>query len=191
MRRTATPISHDHDPLNMWNQCANGRGSISLSICFARKISKRSSDSIRVELFGAYTLQTNVSRDLTLAGMAGVFSLTSSVDMEIDPSPRRLIVSTTGSVSSRERKAVIQVFLDSPTNFPPQSAPLKWWKPNRALHVCLPTAFTRSQTSISRCFAPFPVSSFSFVSAPRCPRDTRSMSSTRTSVLGDHTSTSR
>ena len=109
--------------------------------------------------------------------------LTSSVDMEIGPSPRRLIVSTMGSLSSRERKSVIQVFLDSTTNFPPQSAQVKWWKPNRALDVCLPTAFTRAQMSISRCFAPFPVRSFSFYSAQRCPRDTRSMSSTRKSAL--------
>ena len=175
----------------MWNQCANGRGSISLSIFFALKSSQRSSDRIRVELFGVYTLHTNVSKDLTLAGMARVVSLTSSVDMTIGPSPRRLIVSTMGSLSSRERKAVIEVFLDSPTNFPPQSAPVKWWKPNRALDLCLPTTFTRPQMSISRRFAPFPVRSFSFVSAPRCPHDTRPMSSMRTSVSGDHTSTSR
>ena len=51
--------------------------------CFALKSTQRSSDRIRVELFGAYILHTNVSNDLTLAGMAGVVSLTSSVDMEI------------------------------------------------------------------------------------------------------------
>ncbi len=45
-------------------------------------ISQRSSDRIRVELFGTYTFHTNVSKDLTLAGMAGVVSLTSSVDMD-------------------------------------------------------------------------------------------------------------
>ena len=192
LRRSVTPDSNDHivDPLYVWNQWANG-GSISLSTLFALKSSQRSLDRIRVELFGAYTLHTNVSKDLTVAGMAGVVSLTSSVDMEIGPSPRRLIVSTMGSLSSRERKAVIQVFLDSPTNVPPQSVPVNCWKPNRALDLCLPTTFTRPQMSISRCFAPFPVRSFSFVSAPRCPRDTSSMSSTRTSVSGDHMSTSR
>ena len=149
MRRSVTPISHDHivDPLYMWNQCANGRRSISLSRFFALKSSQRSSDSIRFELFGAYTLRTNVSKDLTLAGMAGVVSLTASVDMEIDPSPsspRRLIVSTMGSLSSRERKAVILALWDSQTDFPPQSAPVKWWKPNRAIYLCLPTYFTQS-----------------------------------------------
>ena len=75
-------------------------------------------------------MYTNISKDLTLAGMAGVVSLTSSVNMEIGPSPRRLIVSTMGSLSSRDRKAVIQVFMDSTTNVPPKSAPMKWWKPN-------------------------------------------------------------
>ena len=123
---------------------------------------------IRVELFEAYTLHMNVSKDLTLYGMAGVVSLTSSVHMDIGSSPRRLIVSTMGSlyISSRERKAVIQVLLDSPTNFPPQSAPVKWW-PNRALDLCLPTYFTRSRMSISRCFALFPVRTLSVLSAPQ------------------------
>ena len=64
-------------------------------------------------------MHTNVSNDLTLAGMAGVVSLTSSVGMEIGPSPRRLLFSTMGSLSSSERKAVIRVFLDSTTHFPP------------------------------------------------------------------------
>ena len=137
--------------------------SISLLSLFALKSSQRNSDSIRVELFGAYTLHT---KDLTLAGVAGVVSLTSSVDMAIGPSLRRLIVSTVGSLSSRERKAVIHIFLDSPTNFPPQSASVEWWKSNRALDLCLPTCFTCPQMSISRCFAPFPVRSFSFISAP-------------------------
>ena len=144
-------------------------GSISLSRCFALKSFQRSSDRIRVELYGAYTLHTIVSNDLTLAGMAGVVSLTSSVGTEIGPSPRRLVVSTMGSLSSRERKAVIKVFMDSPTNFPPQYAPVKWSKPSRALDVCLPTAFTRPQMSISRCFAPFPASSFNLCQRPKMP----------------------
>ena len=61
-------------------------GSISLSRLLALKSSQRSSDRIRVELYGAYTSYTSVSKDLILAGMAGVVSLTSSVDMEIGPS---------------------------------------------------------------------------------------------------------
>ena len=75
-------------------------GSVSLSRLFALKSSQRSSDRIRVERFGAYTLRTNVSKDLTLAGMAGmagmagVVSLTPSVDMEIGLFRRRLVVST-------------------------------------------------------------------------------------------------
>ena len=94
MRRSVTPISHDHivEQLYMSNQCTNGRGSISLCRCFALKCSQHSSDRIRVELFRAYTLHTNVSKDLTLAGIAGVVSLTSSVDMEIGPSPKRLFL---------------------------------------------------------------------------------------------------
>ena len=108
-------------------------GSISRSRLFALESSQLSSDRIRIELIGAYTLHTNVSKDSTLAGMAGVVSLTSSVDVEIGSSPGRLTVSTIGLLSSRERKAVIQVFLDSQTNFPRQSAPVKWRKPNITL----------------------------------------------------------
>ena len=173
--RSVTPISHDR--IVESNQCANCRGKH-----FALKI-------VRIGpglSFSEHTPCLQMS-----PGMTGMVSLTSSVDMEIGLSPRRLIVSTTRSLSSRERKAGIQVFLDSPTNFPPRSAPVKWWKPNWALDLCLPTAFTISQESISRCFAPFPVRSFSFVSAPRSPSDARSTSSMRTSVSGDHTSTSR
>ena len=66
-------------------------GSTSLSRWFALNCSQRSSDRILVELIGAYTLHTNASHDLTLAGMAGVVSLTSSAGMEIGPSPVRLI----------------------------------------------------------------------------------------------------
>ena len=43
-------------------------GSISLSRLFALKRSQRSSDRIRVELFGAYSSHTNVSKDLTVDG---------------------------------------------------------------------------------------------------------------------------
>ena len=169
-----TPISHDHigDPVYMCSQCANGRGKHFVHKMFW-------SEKIPVQV-------TNISNDLKPAGMAGLASLSPSVDMGIGPSPMQLIGSSMGSLSSRERKVVIQVFLDNPTNVPPQSAPVKWWKASRALDFCLP--FTCSQMSISRCFASFPVTSFSFVSAPRCPRDTRTMSSTRTQVSGGHTS---
>ena len=152
MRRSVTPISHAHNLLYS-TRCTCGINiptvgeAFRSQTFFALKSTQRSSDRIRVELFGAYTLHTNVSNDLTLAGMAGVVSLTSSVGMVIGPSPRRLIVSKMGSLSSRERKAVIQDFLDSTTNFPPQSAQVKWWKPNRGLELCTPTSFIRSQTS--------------------------------------------
>ena len=158
------------DPLYMLNQCGNGRGSISsLSRLIALRSSQRSSDRIRVELFGAYTLHSNVSKDFTLAAMAGVVALTSSVDIEICPSPRRLIVTTMGSLSSREGKAVIQVFSDSPTNFHPHAALVKWWKRKRALDLCLPATFTRLQMYTTRCFTPFPVRSFSFCQRPKMP----------------------
>ena len=106
MRRSVAPISHDHivDACTCGINVPTVGGSISLSRLFALKSSQRSSVRIQFQLFGAYTLHTNVSKDLTLAGMAGVFSLTSSVDMTIGPSPRRLIGSTMGSLSSRERR---------------------------------------------------------------------------------------
>ena len=100
-------------------------GSISLSIIkllFALKSSQRSSDRIRVELSGAYTLHTNGYKGLTLAGMAGVVSLTSSVDMEIGGSRPFSEEATcfNGWIINierereREREAVIQVFFGQP-----------------------------------------------------------------------------
>ena len=63
MRRSVTPISHDHiivDPLYMWNQCANGRG----------------------KLFGAYTLHTNVSKERTFLETIAFFIDHFNIDLD-------------------------------------------------------------------------------------------------------------
>ena len=123
MRRSVTHISHDYIVESMTRCTCRINvpmvgGSISRSRLFALKSSQRSSDRIRVELIGAYTWHTTVSKDLTLTGMAGVVTLKSSVDVDIGPSPGRLTASMIGLLSSRERKAVIQFFFDLQTFLP-------------------------------------------------------------------------
>ena len=72
--------------------------------------------------FGVYTfkLAYECLQGFNSGWQAGSVLFTSSVDMEIGASPRRLIASTIGLLASRERKAVIQVFLDRPTNLQSQ-----------------------------------------------------------------------
>ena len=111
MRRSVTPISHDHivELLYKWNQCANGRWKhfAPKIVCPEKFPAHFGWDPGRA--FRCIHLAFEFLQGFNTGWQTGSVLLTSSVDMEIGPSPRRLIISTIGLLSSRERKAVIQV----------------------------------------------------------------------------------
>ena len=77
-----------------------------------------------------------------------------------------------------------------PTNFPPQSVPVKLWSPMRPWHFTHPRIWTRSITSSILNLAPLPVMNFRRVWLLRRPDEARCNKSMKTSVSGDHTNTS-
>ena len=101
--------------------------------------------------------------------------------MEIGPSPRRLIVSTMGSLSSRERKAFN--LLGCHNKLSSQLCASEVVESEQSSIRVPPKSFHPRANVYLPVLRPFPVRSFSFYSAQRCPRDTRSMSSTRKSSL--------
>jgi len=85
---------------------------------------------------GEYTEHRNLSRACMSTGIVDASANSSTF------CPICWKTLMTGSLCARLRKEVSHVFLVTPTNFPPQSAPLKLWRPMRPLHFSTPICWT-------------------------------------------------
>ena len=107
-----------------------------------------------------YTDQTNFSMGRTSSGSS---PSTRSWLVSI-PSPRSWKAEMMGSSLGKDTYEVIQLFFEMPTNFLPQSAPVKLWKQIRPWHFSQPMTLTRSWMVIDQHLSPFPVRKLSLVS---------------------------
>ena len=127
MRCCIAFVPHSHNVRNTWGiNVALVGGSFSPSRFLDLSNSQRKAGMV-VAPPELYTEQTNFSMGRTSSGS----SPSTSSWLVSTPSPRSWNAETMGSSLGKDRYDVIQLFLDMPTNFPPQSAPVKLWKPIR------------------------------------------------------------